>query len=189
MPSTTPRRRPGISPSISRCWATVPSTMTAGARLSVARPVVHRSGQAGGEPIPRPDSNRARCESLGALSRERGLCREPQRGRGKPGQADRDGGPVVRRGRQIQRAARGWSLMERAQEERPQIAVDRKSYTFYPNTQPISGGLPQHAEPAAQHHRPCGDPQGRGRGRAAFGGGRRWRICLLREGWEAVLHP
>src|SRR5512136_896740 len=32
-------------------------------------------------------------------------------------------------------------VMERAQEERPQIAVDRKSYTFYPNTQPISGGI------------------------------------------------
>jgi len=29
--------------------------------------------------------------------------------------------------------------MLRAQEERPQIAVDRTSYTFYPNTQPISG--------------------------------------------------
>jgi hypothetical protein len=32
-------------------------------------------------------------------------------------------------------------VMLRAQEERPQIAVDRTSYTFYPNTQPISGAV------------------------------------------------
>jgi arylsulfatase A-like enzyme len=32
-------------------------------------------------------------------------------------------------------------VMARAQEERPQIAVDRKSYTFYPNTQPMSGAV------------------------------------------------
>jgi arylsulfatase A-like enzyme len=31
-------------------------------------------------------------------------------------------------------------VMLRAMEERPQIAVDRNSYTFYPNTQPMSGG-------------------------------------------------
>ena len=30
-------------------------------------------------------------------------------------------------------------VMLRAMEERPQIAVDRKSYTYYPNTQPMSG--------------------------------------------------
>jgi len=31
-------------------------------------------------------------------------------------------------------------VMLRAMEERPQIAVDRNSYTYYPNTQPMSGG-------------------------------------------------
>ena len=50
-------------------------------------------------------------------------------------------------------------VMQRAMEERPRIAVDRKSYTYYPGTQPVRC-RPQHLQPAAQHHRGRGDPQG-----------------------------
>ena len=55
-------------------------------------------------------------------------------------------------------------------EERPQIAVARTSYTYYPGTQtvPINAGR-QCAQSATQHHRGCRDPQRRRRRRAALG--------------------
>ena len=73
-------------------------------------------------------------------------------------------------------------------DERPQIAVDRTSYTYYPGTQmvPTNAGA-QRAEPAAQHHRRCRDPQGRRGRRAALGGRCPGRLLLLRAGRQAAL--
>ena len=76
---------------------------------------------------------------------------------------------VVCRGRQVQGPARRRPRhAARLADERPQIAVDRKRYVYYPGTQRSrSNAAPQHPQPPAQHHRGGRDPAGRRRGRAA----------------------
>ena len=76
--------------------------------LPVARPELHR-GRAEGPPLRQPDRRRGagrhRSQRLGAVRPHHRLRRDQQRGRRAPRQGDRDGRPVVGRGRQVQRDA------------------------------------------------------------------------------------
>ena len=102
------RRRPraAAARSTSRCSGTGRSTTTAGGRSARGR----------GRRSPRPASRlrradhrrrprRARRRRVGAVPRRRGLRGEPRRRRRQPRPADRDDRHLVRRGRQVRRAA------------------------------------------------------------------------------------
>ena len=77
-------------------------------------------------------------KALGTLSPREGLCGEPQHCCGEPREADRDDRYLVRGGGQVQRSARRRpGHNSELGEPRPQIAEDRTSYTYYPDTQTV----------------------------------------------------
>ena len=90
--------------------------------------VVHRGGRRlRRSSTDRGQAARARRERLGALPRRRGLRRDQQPRRAGTRQADRDDRPLVRRGRQVQRAAarqpRHHALRRRASADRRRRAT------------------------------------------------------------------
>ena len=105
--------------------------------VSVARHVVHGSQALFWQiDADRGQADRAGREALGALPRREGLRREPQPCRRQSRQADRDDRALVRRGRQVQRAAdrqpRHAALRRRASAAHARTG---KSYVYYPGTQ------------------------------------------------------
>ena len=108
--------------------------------VPVARPDLHRGGQEGPQ-VRRADlardARRPRAQRLGALRHDGRCRRDPRRRRGQPGQAHRDGGQLVGRGRQVRRDADRRRCLSRLTVERPQIAKPRDSVTFYPDGAPV----------------------------------------------------
>ena len=136
-----------------------------------------------GVPVPRPvlHRGRGRSSAMVALTEDKlreldakgwelynlveGSDRDQQPRRRQPRQADRDDRALVRRGRQVQRAAarqpRHAALRRRAARS---STKDRKTYVYYPGTQMVPENVAAKVlNRAAQHHRGGRDPQGRRR--------------------------
>ena len=137
----------------------------------------------------RGEAARARRHGLGALPRRRGLRGEPQPRRRAPRQADRDDRDLVRRGRQVRRAARSTAAASpRLADEKPQIAAPRDRYVYYPDTQSVPFfAAPARPQPAAQHHRGRRDPQGGAEGVLLAQGTAAGRLHALPQGPPAAL--
>ena len=132
----------------------------------------------------------ARRDRLGALPRRRGLRREPRRRRGASRQADRADRLLVRRGRQVRRAA---DRRQRARADggreadgggAPRPLHLPLGHAVGPVLRRAAG-----AQPAAQHHGGGRDPRGRRRGRRALPGHRGRRLLALPQGRQAALRP
>ena len=106
--------------------------------LPVAGAIVHGSGHAFGAPIDAEKLTELDAKGWELYHIEQGLRREPQRRRREPRQADRDD-----RARGMSRPASTTCCRStvagtmRLADPRPQIAVDRTSYTYYPGTQMV----------------------------------------------------
>ena len=73
--------------------------------LPVAGNVIHRSGRVFRGADEQRQADRVGCEGVGVVRPDQGLRGEPQPRRPEPPEADRDDRQLVRRGRQVQRAA------------------------------------------------------------------------------------
>ena len=92
-------------------------------------------------------------------------------------------GTLVRRGRQVRRAADRRQRPRAHAREKPLVAAPRDRYVYFPDTQSVPFfAAPRVAQPPAQHHRRGRDPRGRRRGRAALPGHARRRLHVLRQG-------
>ena len=154
-------------------------------------PSFAEAGVGFGEPISARDAVPARRHRLGALPRRRGLRRDPRRRGRPPRPAHRDDRHLVRRGRQVRRAA---DRRQRAGADGRREAAGRAchaiSYTYLAEhpVGPVLRG-PAGPQPAAQHHRRRRDPRRRRRGRAALPGHRGRRLLAVHQGRAAALRP
>ena len=105
-PSTTPRRPRSTSPSTSRCSATARSTTTAGGR-SAPGPATSfaESGRRFGTPIPAATLTELDATGWELYHVAEDFAENHDVAADNRAAADRDDRPVVRRGRQVQRAA------------------------------------------------------------------------------------
>ena len=82
------------------------------------------------------------------------------------------------------------SGLQRFAQERPQLVKARTSYTYFQDTQTVPWyRLGACAQPPAQHHRRCRDPQRRSRRRLALPGHRFGWLFVLYQGRQAEICP
>ena len=160
--------------------------------LPVAGPVVRRgrAWRVRRSRSTRREARRARRQRLGALPPRRGPRRDQRPRRRAPRPADRDDRALVRRGRQVQRAAdrqpRHWPRWSTSGRRSRQAARPLRLLPGHPvgaRSSPRRGC----STGRTAIDRDVDDPRGRRGGRAVSPGRRRRRLLVLRQGRPAAL--